>query len=139
MKIRLLIAIGTIMFMTTTSLFAQRGYIDLKTEENLKIQYRWQRVSPLDKKSDAMLNLRVTNLSESAVKWSFTIVFYNDKMAVHESEVTKICLKPGQSLSGGLAGLRYTQEGLKLDVVEKESFSWEFETFEVEEVENCKD
>jgi hypothetical protein len=137
MKTKFLFAIGILFFMTSSSLFAQRGYIDLKTEDSLKIQYRWHRVSLSNKDSDAVLNLRVTNLSPSAVKWTFTVVFYNDKMAVHESEVTEVCLKPGQSLRGGLAGLRYSLEGMKLDAVEKEGFSWEFETFEVEEVPNC--
>ncbi len=137
MKIKYFIASVFILFIATFGLYAQRGYTEFVTQDSIQVMYRWQKVSPFKKDSDAVLNLRATNLSDSAAKWTFTVVFYNDKMAIHESEITTLCLKPGQSLRGGLAGLRYTVEGMKLDAVDTDYFTWDFDLFEVEKVENC--
>jgi len=117
---------------------AQRGYTDFKAEEGLKVMYSWQKVSPFKKDSDVSLNLRVTNENEYAVKWSFTVIFYNDKTAVQESELTEVCLKPGQSLRGGLAGLRFSVDGLKMEDVNSDHFEWDIEKFDVEEVGSCE-
>jgi hypothetical protein len=117
---------------------AQRGYTDFRTEDGVKVMYSWQKASILKKDSDATLNLRVTNENEYPVKWTFTVAFYNDKMAVHESEPTEVCLKPGQSLRGGLAGLRFSVEGLKMEDVSSEHFEWDIEIFDVEQVEACE-
>ncbi len=137
METRFLLLI-TLMFMAGSfSSMAQRGYTDFKTEDGVKVMYSWQKVSPLKKDSDVSLNLRVTNENEYPVNWSFTVTFYNDKMAFQESELTEVCLKPGQSLRGGLAGLRFTSDGLKMEVVNSDYFEWDIEIFDVEQVEAC--
>ncbi len=138
MKTRILLTITVLFLLSLGKLSAQRGYTDLKTEENIKIMYRWHNVTPTDKNSDAVLNLRVTNENNYAVKWTFTVVFLSDKMARHESETSSVCMKPGQSLRGGIAGLRFTAPGLKLEEVQSASFTWEFGDFEVERVEGCR-
>lgn len=117
--------------------FGQRGYTEFGKEENLMVMYRWQRASFFQKDSDAVLNLRVTNENESAVEWTFTVGFYNDEALMYESEQVTLCLKPGQSRRGGLAGLRFTVDGMKMDAVEDEKFSWEFGVYDVDEVEDC--
>lgn len=117
--------------------FGQRGYTEFVKEENMLVTYRWQRASFFKKDSDAVLNLRVTNENETAVEWIFTVGFYNDKVLVYESEQMTLCFKPGQSRRGGLAGLRFTVEGMKLEDTEDDSFSWEFGVFDVDEVESC--
>lgn len=116
---------------------AQRGYTEFETEDNIKTMYRWQRAAFFDKDSDAVLNLRVTNENETAVNMTFIVGFYNDGLLVYQSEENQLCLKPGQSRRGGLAGLRFTLEDLKLEDTEEEGFSWDFVTFDVEEVESC--
>ncbi len=116
---------------------AQRGYTEFETEDNIKTMYRWQRAAFFDKDSDAVLNLRVTNENETAVNMTFIVGFYNEGLLVYQSEENQLCLKPGQSRRGGLAGLRFTLEDLKLEDTEEEGFSWDFVTFDVEEVESC--
>lgn len=116
---------------------AQRDYTKFDNEEKMEIMYRWQRASLIDRESDAVLNIRVTNQNDSDVNWTYAIGFYIDGMLVFESETYELCLKEGQSRRGGLAGLRFTMEGVKLEDVEKENFQWDFVVFEVEEVESC--
>jgi hypothetical protein len=117
---------------------AQRGYTEFDNEENLEIMYRWQRASVFDRESDAVLNIRVTNNNESAVNWTYSVGFYIDGLLVYESETYELCLQKGQSRRGGLAGLRFTMEGVKPEDVEKENFQWDFVVFDVDEVENCR-
>lgn len=117
---------------------AQRGYTEFETEDNIKVMYRWQRANFFDKDSDAVLNLRVTNENETAVNWTFIVGFYNDELLVYQSEENQLCLKPGQSLRGGLAGLRFSLEDLKTEDTEKEGFSWDLVIFDVEETEGCE-
>jgi len=138
MKTRILFTFALIVVLSAGNLFAQRGFTDLKTEENLKIMYRWQNVVPGNKASDAVLSLRVTNENDYAVRWTFTVIFYSDRMAQYESETTTVCMKPGQSLRGGIAGLRFTAPGLKLEDVQSESFTLEFGDFSVERVAGCR-
>ncbi|MFN2395976.1 MAG: hypothetical protein ABR597_09845, partial [Bacteroidales bacterium] len=92
---------------------AQRGYTRFDNEEDMEIMYRWQRASVFDKESDAVLNIRVTNQNDSAVNWTYAIGFYIDGMLVFESETYELCLKEGQSRRGGLAGLRFSMEGIR--------------------------
>jgi len=117
---------------------AQRGYTKFDNEENMEIMYRWQRASIFDRESDAVLNIRVTNQNDSDVNWTYAVGFYIDGMLVFESETYELCLREGQSRRGGLAGLRFTMEGVKPEDVEKENFQWDFVVFDVEEVESCR-
>jgi hypothetical protein len=137
MKTRNFLILGILLMTGVFSSFAQRGYKEFTTEENLKIMYRWHKLQPFNKNSDAVLNLRVTNTSQSHVVWTYSVNFYENKVAVYQSETERLCLKPGQSLRGGYAGLRFTVEGMKLETVEKDTFTWEFFDFDVEEVESC--
>jgi hypothetical protein len=125
------------LMISSQQLFAQRGYTEFDNEENLRIMYRWQRTSPFDKNSDAVLNIRVTNNNEFTVNWTYSIGFYRHGVLVFESEPGTLCLKPGQSRRGALAGLRFTAEGIKMEDVEDDKFSWEFGIFDVDQVENC--
>jgi hypothetical protein len=117
---------------------AQRGYTKFDNEENLEIMYRWQRASVIDRDSDAALNIRVTNNNETPVNWTYAVGFYIDGLLVYESETYELCLLKGQSRRGGLAGLRFTMEGVKPEDVEKENFQWDFVVFDVDEVEGCR-
>ncbi|MFW5706601.1 MAG: hypothetical protein ACOCX0_03965 [Bacteroidota bacterium] len=138
MKAKLLLAALGLFYLGLISAAAQRGFTEFETEDEIKVMYRWQRAVFFLKNSDAVLGLRVTNLSDSPVKWTYSVAFYNDKMLTYESETSELCLLPGQSRRGSLAGLRYTVEGMKKDEVESDSFSWDFGTFRVEEVESCE-
>jgi hypothetical protein len=137
MKTRLFLATLGVFLLTLLPAAAQRGFTEFETEEDIKVMYRWQRATFFLKDSDAVLGLRATNLSDSHVKWTYSVAFYNDKMLTYESEPSVLCLKPGQSRRGSLAGLRYSLEGMKLVDVESESFSWDFGIFDVDKVESC--
>lgn len=130
-------AIAVMLILSISISMAQRGYTELTTVDSVKIMYSWQKATPMVN-SDAVLSLRATNQNDFPVKWTFTLVFYHDKKAVHESEVTEVCLKPGQSLRGGLAGLRFGMEGMKMEEVNSDHFEWEIEQSKVERVENCE-
>jgi hypothetical protein len=138
MKTRNFFILALLLLTGIFSSYGQRGYTELKTEDNIKVMYRWQRLQHFNKNSDAVLNLRLTNLSESHVVLTYSLNFYENKIAVYESETQRLCLKPGQSLRGGYADLRFTVEGMKLEMVERDTFSWEFFDFDVEEVESCE-
>ena len=116
---------------------AQRGFTEYDNEENLLIMYRWQRAMPFNRDSDAALGLRVTNNNESIVNWSYSVGFYRDELLIYESEVYDLCLQPGQSRRGGIAGLRFSVEGLKMEDVEDPAFTWGLVVFDVDEVESC--
>ena len=117
---------------------AQSGFTEFDNEENLRVMYRWQRASMLNPDSDAVLSLRVTNNNETPVKWTYGVGFYRDGLLVYQSEIYELCLLKGQSRRGGLAGLRFSVDGIKLDDVEQENFDWDFIEFDVEEVESCR-
>jgi hypothetical protein len=136
MKAKLILATLGLLFLTILSASAQRGFTEFETEDDIKVMYRWQRATFFLKNIDAVLGLRVTNLSDSHVKWTYSVAFYNDKMLSYESETSELCLKPGQSRRGSLAGLRYSVEGMKMEDVQSDSFSWDFGIFDVEKVEN---
>ena len=133
---KLLLITATFIF-TALSLQAQRGYSEFENEEGMKVMYRWHRLSVFNKDSDAVLNLRVTNERETAVKWTFTVGFYEGQQLVYESEENTLCFRAGQSRRGGPAGLRFSLEGMKMEDVEKEAFSWDFGIFDVDEVDDC--
>lgn len=137
MSYKTLLLLVSVLFISAIAANAQRGYTEFETEDNMKTMYRWQRATFFKKDSDAVLNLRVTNENETAVKMSFIVGFYDGGLLVYQSEENQLCFKPGQSRRGGLAGLRFTLEDLKLEDTEKEEFSWDFVTFDVEEVESC--
>lgn len=138
MKKKLFLLLITVLLFTAPGANAQRGYTEFETEDDLAVMYRWQRAKFYLKDSDAVLNLRVTNSNESAVKWTFAVGFYDGGRLLYQSEENELCLKPGQSRRGGLAGLRFSLEDMKLDAVEQESFSWDFVAYDVEKVENCE-
>jgi hypothetical protein len=139
MKKRLILSAAVMLMLISSSAVAQRGYTEFKTEEGVAVMYRWQRAQFFNRDSDAVLNLRVTNENEYPVNWTYSVIFYHDKMAMHESADTTLCIQPGQSKRGAFAGLRYTVDGLKLSDVESDIFEWEFSVFDVEEVEDCND
>lgn len=137
MNYKILLLLVTVLLFSAIAANAQRGYTEFETEDNIKTMYRWQRSTFFKKDSDAVLNLRVTNENETAVNMTFIVGFYDGGLLVYQSEENQLCFKPGQSRRGGLAGLRFTLEDLKLEDTEEESFSWDFVTFDVEEVESC--
>ncbi|MFO7977137.1 MAG: hypothetical protein R6U64_00640 [Bacteroidales bacterium] len=128
----------TLMMGFSMNASAQRGFEDFSREEGLHIQYRWQRASFFDKNSDAVLVMRVTNLTEKPLQVTFAIGFYENQMILFQNRDNQICLKPGQSLRGAPAGLRFGADGITLDQARGEDFTFDIFDLKVKEVESCK-
>jgi hypothetical protein len=116
---------------------AQVEYHYYDTFDEVKVGFRWQRANIFQRNSDAVLNLELTNLKDTAVEVTFTVGFYRDHQLILENSDNKICLKPGQSRRGVRGDLRYSAGGITLDMTEKDWFTWEIFLFEVTEVSDC--
>lgn len=117
--------------------FAQVEYHYYDTYDEVRVGYRWQRASIFQSNSDAVLNLELTNLQDSAVQVGFSVGFYRDNQLVLESPDNKVCLKPGQTRRGLRGDMRFRAEGITLDMIEEEWFSWELFRVEVTGVAGC--
>ncbi|MDR4987907.1 MAG: hypothetical protein RG741_03595 [Bacteroidales bacterium] len=105
--------------------------------EELRIEYRWQRERIYTRKGNAVLNLQLTNLQDQHRELSFVIAFYRDKQIVFESEENMLCFKPGQRRRGFASGLRFFAEGIGLDDVQKDDFTWDILIRDLREVPGC--
>ena len=109
-----------------------------ETLDELQVDYRWQRERFFVRNSNAVLNLQLTNLSASHLEVEFVVAFYRDGKIFFESEKNTLCLRPGQRLRGGRAGLRFVADGILREDVEKEEFDWDILIFEINEVSDCR-
>jgi hypothetical protein len=117
---------------------AQRGYNEFDRREGIYIQEYWQRANVFDRYSNAALSLRMTNETENTVEVVFTVTFFRNDQLMFESKDNKICLRPGQSLRGANAGLRFMAEGISMDMIREDWFSWDITALEVTPVESCR-
>ncbi len=108
------------------------------TLDELQVDYRWQRERVFAKNSNAVLNLQLTNLSDSHINVHFVVAYYRDGQLFFESEENVICLRPDQRLRGGRAGLRFVADGILLEDVGKETFDWDILISEIHEVSDCE-
>lgn len=131
------LAVSLIVLVSTFNSSAQRGYTTFTEEEGIQVMYKWQRAVFYKKDSDAVLNLRISNQKETHALVNFSVGFYKDGMLLLESDENQLCLKPGQTKRGGMAGLRFSVEGMKKEDAKDESYSWEFTTFDVAETDEC--
>ncbi len=117
---------------------AQVEYTYFDNRDGVLAEYRWQRSHPFKKGSDAMLNIQLTNQSAYSVEVVFSLGFYNDNQLMLESRGNRVCIKPGQRIRGHRAGLRFSAEGISLEMAQAAWFSWDLFDFEVKEVPDCK-
>lgn len=108
------------------------------TLDELQVDYRWQRERVFAKNSNAVLNLQLTNLSDSHINVHFVVAYYRDGKLFFDSEENVICLSPDQRLRGGRAGLRFVADGILLEDVEEEAFDWDILISEINEVSDCE-
>lgn len=109
-----------------------------ETLDELQIDYRWQRERFFVRNSNAVLNLQLTNLSESHLEVYFVIAYYRDDEIFFESEKKSLCLRPGQRIRGGRAGLRFVADDVLRADVDKENFTWDILFSEIREVASCE-
>lgn len=119
--------------------FAQVEYLVHDTIEEVKVEYRWQRERFFGSDPNAVLNMRLTNLSEDHVVFSFFPAYYRDGIIMYETPEFTVCIAPGKTLRGGRAGLRFVADGITMSTVEQEWFSWDIPYVHTEIVEDCED
>ena len=117
---------------------AQVEYQEHETVDNVLVEYRWQRESFFGRDPGAVLNLKLTNLSDAHLEVRFTAGFYRDGRLFMESSEQLHCLKPWESRRGGRGDLRFTAPDVFMSTLEEESFDWDLPLFRVEVVEDCK-
>ncbi len=131
--------IGLLMLFAVNTTNAQRvTYHEHAVLDEVRIEYRWQHERWLFKKGNAVLNLQITNLTESALNVDFVVAFYEDEQIVFESELNEYCFKPLQRRRAGRAGLRFMAEGITMADIEKENFSWDILIEAIDEVDDCE-
>ncbi len=119
--------------------FSQVQYHPLDTIEDVLIEYRWQKASFFGKDPDAILNLKITNISDDFLELVFTAGFYRDGQLFFESPEQDLCLAPGETRRGGRADLRFSAEGIRMSTIEEEWFSWDLPFLNVNIVADCPD
>lgn len=111
----------------------QVEYHYFDTKEGVRIEYRWSRANLLDRNSDAVLFLQMTNTNETEVKIVYGIGFYRDDILMLEGVDNVLCLKPGQRRRGSRTDMRFSAPGINMSMVDEEWFSWDIIDFIVVE------
>jgi len=119
------------------SVDAQVTYHEHEKTEEVLIEYRWQKERFFARNPHALLNLRITNLSDEHVVLRFNVGFYRDYQLFFESGEHEVCLEPGESIRGRRGDLRFRADDILMDTVEEDWFSWDLVHFERQEVESC--
>ncbi len=121
------------------SVFAQQvEYEKHMTLDELLIEYRWQAERLFQRSGNAVLNLQMTNLTESHLEVTFVVAFYREGQLFQESSKNVYCFEPLQRRRAGRAGLRFMAEGITLEDIEKEDFSWDVLIEEITETDRCE-
>ncbi len=118
--------------------FAQVEYHVHDTIEEVKVEYRWQRERFFGSDPNAVLNIRLTNLSGDYVAFSFVPAYYRDGVIMYETPEFTACLAPGETIRGGRAGLRFVADGITMSMVEQEWFSWDILYVSAAIVDDCE-
>ncbi|MFP4063881.1 MAG: hypothetical protein ACLFN2_04820 [Bacteroidales bacterium] len=133
------LAAGFFLIMAIKPASAQVEYQVHDTIEEVKVEYRWQRERFFSSDPNAVLNMRLTNLSDDYMVFSFSPAYYRDGVILYETPEFTACLAPGATIRGGRAGLRFVAEGITMSTVEQEWFSWDIPYVHTEIVEDCED
>jgi hypothetical protein len=113
----------------------QVEYHYFETQDSVRIEYRWARANLLNRNSDAVLYLQVTNMNPYPVAITYSVGFYRDNQLFLESAENKLCLNPGQRRRGSKTDMRFSAEGINMAMIEEKWFSWDVFEFDVEEAE----
>ncbi len=120
----IIVCVGALFFVSHGA-FAQVRYHEHERSDEVLVEYRWQKERFFAQNPHALLNLRITNLTDEHLTFRFTVGFYRDFQLFFESTEREVCLAPGESLRGRRADLRFRAEDIRMDTVEKDWFSWD--------------
>lgn len=130
---KIILILITIIFPAVSMQGQQVEYHYFDSLDGVRIDYRWSRANLLNRNSDAILYLQLTNENDHAVKIVYTVGFYRDDQLFLESDSSVLCLNPGQRRRGSRSDMRYSAEGMDMSMTEEEWFSWGFVVFDAEE------
>ncbi len=105
--------------------------------DELLIEYRWQAERLLQRSGNAVLNLQMTNLTETHLEVVFVVAFYRDGQIIQESSKNVFCFEPLQRRRAGRAGLRFMAEGIAMEDIESDDFSWDVLIEEIRKKADC--
>jgi len=105
--------------------------------DGVKIEYRWSLSNLLNRNSDAVLYLQMTNENDYPVSISYKVGFFRNELLFLESGLGELCLNPGQRRRGSRTDMRYSARDIKMPMTGEEWFSWDLVEFDVEEA-SCK-
>ncbi len=120
--------------------FAQLLYKnELKTVEGVEIKYRFANTNFFDKSSPQSLRLKLKNTNDYDVSVRFEIVYILELTNKYSSGSILVCIPKKSAKTGKMHGLYFEVLVDKIEDFDKEENWWEFETFEVEKIESCKE
>ena len=116
----------------------QVEYMEHVVLDELLIEYRWQAEHIFQRSGNAVLNLQMTNLTDSHLEVTFVVAFYRDGQIFQESSKNVYCFEPLQRRRAGRAGLRFLAEGVTMEDIKEEAFFWDVLIEEIREKGSCK-
>ncbi len=131
MKTMKTLALFLVLLVGAQFAFGQVQYHEHERTDEVLIEYRWQKERFFARNPNALLNLRITNLTDEHLVFRFTVGFYRDHQLFFESEEQEVFLEPGESIRGRRDELRFRADDIFMDTVEEEWFSWDMPFVEV--------
>lgn len=130
--------IFVLVFLTGKPAVAQQvEYHEYLALDELLIEYRWQAERLFRRSGNAVLHLQMTNLTEAHLEVTFVVAFYRDGQIIQESSKNVYCFEPLQRRRAGRAGLRFMAEGVTMEDIEQENFSWDVLIEDIRETTGC--
>ena len=131
------------LIITLTFVFAAltiqgQEYIEYKTKDKIKIEYKWRKESKLKNNSPYVLYLRITNNSVEKKLVGFELFYFWNESTHSRSGYKEYCIKPGKSIEGKRWNLVIKSDIKTLEEIHSSNFSWEIENLNIEKNELCK-
>jgi len=133
--LKLLFAFAITLSFSACSIFKAGSYAKFYDKNGIEVNHIWYH--PKDTSKPSQLRLEVRNTSQTDKQVSFKVQFYDAGIISEESEIVSICLRPGTKVTGKANGVYFQSENIKKEQVEKEGFSWDLGSLEIEDT-TCK-
>lgn len=123
----------------SSALSAQFGYKNkLEQINGIEISYKVVNEKLFDKESPAQIRLKLKNTNEYPVNVKFKIEYSIGFTTSYNSGGVEICIPSKTARTGKMNGLVFELKTNDKNIFLSEDADWEFEKFEVEQIEDCK-
>lgn len=113
-------------------------YIEYKTQDDIKIEYKWRKKCKLKKNSPYVLYLRITNNSVEKKLVGFELFYFWNESTHSRSGYKEYCIRAGKTINGKRWNLVFKSDIKTLEEIHSDNFSWEIEHLTVTKNELCK-